>query len=217
MAEVNLLIDYPRSKRNLEERAQIKSEEDVRIARQFGKEFFDGPRSQGYGGYRDDGRWVPVAKRIIDYYGLKPGMSILDVGCAKGFALSDFLKVMPELKVAGVDVSEYAIENSPGSIQPFLKVTNAKELPFPDKSFDLVISVNTVHNLELEGCKKAISEIERVKNKFAFITLDAYRNEEEKERMLMWNLTGQTILSVDDWKKLFAEVGYTGDYYWFIP
>lgn len=217
MAEIDLLIDYPRAKRNLEERVREKSEKDIKIARQFGKEFFDGPRSQGYGGYRDDGRWIPVTKRIIEHYGLKPGMSILDVGCAKGFALSDFLKVMPELKVAGIDVSEYAIENSPESVKPFLKVANAKELPYPDNSFDLVISVNTVHNLELEGCKKAISEIERVKNKFAFITLDAYRNEEEKERMLMWNLTGQTILSVDDWKKLFAEVGYTGDYYWFIP
>lgn len=217
MAEINLLIDYPRAKRNLEERIQTKSEEDIKIARQFGKEFFDGPRSQGYGGYRDDGRWVPVAKRIINHYGLKPGMSILDIGCAKGFALSDFLKVMPGLKVAGIDVSEYAIENSPEAVRPFLQVANAKELPFPDNSFDLVISVNTVHNLDLEDCKKAIREIERVKKNFAFITLDAYRNEEEKKRMMMWNLTGQTILSVDDWKKLFAEVGYTGDYYWFIP
>ena len=217
MAEIDLLIDYPRPKRNLEERASEKSEEDIRIARQFGKEFFDGPRSQGYGGYRDDGRWIPVARRIINYYGLKPGMSILDVGCAKGFALSDFLKVMPGLKVAGIDVSEYAIENSPESVRQFLKVANAKGLPFPDKSFDLVISVNTVHNLALEDCKKAISEIERVKKNFAFITLDAYRDEEEKKRMLMWNLTGLTILSVDDWKKLFEEVGYTGDYYWFIP
>lgn len=217
MAEVDLLIDYPRSKRNVEERVQTKSEEDIKIARQFGKEFFDGPRSQGYGGYRDDGRWMPVAKRIIDYYGLKPGMSILDVGCAKGFALSDFLKVMPGLKVAGIDVSEYAIENSPESVRPFLKVANAKEIPFPDKSFDLVISVNTVHNLDLEECKKAIREIERVKKNFAFISVDAFRDEEEKRRMMMWNLTAQTILSVDGWKKLFDEVGYTGDYYWFIP
>lgn len=217
MAEIDLLINYPRSKRNVEERACEKNPEDIRIARQFGKEFFDGPRSQGYGGYRDDGRWIPVAKRIIDYYGLKPGMSILDVGCAKGFALSDFLKVMPGLKVAGIDVSEYAIENSLGSVQPFLKVASAKELPFSDNSFDLVISVNSIHNLNREDCEKAVSEIERVKKRFAFITVDAFRSEEEHRKLEMWNLTAQTILSVDDWKKLFAEAGYTGDYYWWVP
>jgi len=217
MAEIDLLIDYPRPKRNLEERASEKSEEDIRIAHQFGKEFFDGPRSQGYGGYHDWARWVPVVKRIINHYNLGSEASILDVGCAKGFTLFAFLQVLPNLKIAGIDVSEYAVENSPESVKPLLKVANAKELPFPDKSFDLVISVNTVHNLVLEDCKKAIQEIERVKKKFAFLTVDAYRNEEEKKRMMMWNLTAQTILSVDDWKKLFAEVGYTGDYYWFIP
>lgn len=217
MAEIDLLVDYPKPKRNLEERAGGKNEEDVRIARQFGRGFFDGPRSQGYGGYKDWTRWVPVVKRIINHYNLGPEASILDVGCAKGFTLFGFLQVLPTLKIAGVDVSEYAIENAPESVKPYLKIANAKELPYPDKSFDFVISINTVHNLDLEDCKKAIKEIERVKKSFAFITVDAYRDEKEKERMIMWNLTAQTILSVDDWKKLFTEVGYTGDYYWFIP
>jgi ubiquinone/menaquinone biosynthesis C-methylase UbiE len=215
--EIDLLIDYPKPKRNLEERSQKKNPKDVKIARQFGKEFFDGPKSQGYGGYRDWTRWVPVAKRIIGYYDLTPGMEILDVGCAKGFALYGFLQVLPNLKVAGIDVSDYAIENAPESVKPFLRVADAKALPFPDNSFDFVISINTVHNLDLEECKEAIREIERVKRKYAFITVDAFHNEEEERRMRMWNLTALTILSVDDWKNLFREVGYTGDYYWFIP
>jgi len=217
MAEINLLIDYPQAKRNLEERAQQKSEEDIRIARQFGQEFFDGPRSQGYGGYRDSSRWAPVARRIINHYGLTPGMSLLDVGCAKGFTLDEFQKALPGLKVAGLDISQYAIENSPSHIRPFLKVGNAKDLPYPDQSFDFVLSVNTIHNLDRDDCKKSLSEIERVKRKFAFITVDAFRTEEERRRMEIWNLTALTILSVDDWLKLFKEVGYTGDYYWFIP
>ena len=197
MAEIDLLVDYPKAKRNLEERAGQKNEEDVKIARQFGKEFFDGPRSQGYGGYHDWKRWLPVAKHIIEHYKLGPDSSILDVGCAKGFALFAFQEVLPSLKVAGVDVSQYAIDNAPESVKPYLKVADAKELPYPDKSFDFVISINTVHNLDLEECKEAIKEIERVKKDFAFITVDAYRNEEEKKRMMMWNLTAQTILSVD--------------------
>ena len=217
MAEIDLLIDYPKPKRNLEERASQKNPEDVKIARQFGKEFFDGLRSQGYGGYKDWTRWVPVAKRIINHYGLTSESSILDVGCAKGFTLYAFLQELPGLKIGGVDVSQYAIENAPELVKPYLKVADAKELPYPDKSFDFVISINTVHNLNLEECKQAIRELERVKKHYAFLTVDAYRDEEEKKRMMMWNLTAQTILSVDEWKKLFAEVGYTGDYYWFIP
>jgi len=96
-------------------------------------------------------------------------------------------------------------------------VANAKDLPFPDKSFDLVISINTVHNLEIEECKQAITEIERVKKKNAFLVLDSFRNQREEDRMRKWNITGKTILSVTEWLKVFAEVGYTGDYYWFIP
>lgn len=217
MAEIDLLVDYPKAKRNLEERASEKNPEDVKIARQFGREFFDGPRSQGYGGYKDWKRWVPVAKHMIEHYKLGPNSSILDVGCAKGFTLFAFQQLLPSLKVAGIDVSQYAIENAPESVKPYLKVADAKKLPYPDKSFDFVISINTVHNLNLEECKQAIREIERVKKQFAFLTVDAYRNEEEKKRMMMWNLTAQTIMSVDEWEKLFAEVGYTGDYYWFIP
>ena len=84
-------------------------------------------------------------------------------------------------------------------------------------SFDIVISINTVHNLALNECIQAIKEIERVAKQDSFITVDAYRNEEEKKRMNAWNLTAKTIMSVDEWKKLFEEIDYTGDYYWFIP
>ena len=99
----------------------------------------------------------------------------------------------------------------------FVQVADAKKLPFEDNSFDVVISINTVHNLECEECGQALKEIERVSKGKSFITVDAYRNEEEKELMLAWNLTGRTIMHVDEWKAFFDKVGYTGDYYWFIP
>jgi ubiquinone/menaquinone biosynthesis C-methylase UbiE len=99
---------------------------------------------------------------------------------------------------------------------PFICVANAKELPYPDRSFDLVISINTIHNLPIEDCRQALREIQRVTRKHAFITVDAWRNEEECERLLKWNLTALTSMHVDDWKRIFHEVGYTGDYYWFI-
>ncbi len=216
MAEINLLNTYPNINRDVEGRFKLITDEHHRIAREFGKEFFDGDRLVGYGGYKYDGRWVSVVERFRDYYGLTSEDSILDIGCAKGFMLYDFRQVIPGIEVAGIDISQYAIDNAMESIKPFVMVANAKELSFPDKSFDLVISINTVHNLPLEECRQAIREIGRVGKK-SFLVVDSFRNLEEEKRMRMWNLTGITILSVDEWKQLFVEAGYTGDYYWFIP
>lgn len=215
--EIDLLADYPKSKRNLEERAAGKTEEERAIARRFGKEFFDGDRSTGYGGFNYRPRfWQPVIPSFIEHWGLTSESS-LDVGCAKGFMLHDLREAVPGINVAGIDVSEYAIENGKPEVREFLSVADAKSLPFEDDSFDVVISINTVHNLERGECGQALQEIERVARKGSFITVDAYRNEEEYERMMAWNLTAKTIMSVDGWVSFFNEVGYTGDYYWFIP
>ncbi len=215
--EINMLRNYPKSKRPIKERAQTVTEEDRRIARQFGREYFDGPRTQGYGGYSYNPRfWTPVVPDFVEHYNLGPRSSMLDVGCGKGFMLHDFKAALPDLTVAGIDISAYAIGQAMDDVKPFLRVADARKLPFKDGAFDLVIAVNTIHNLNREDCIMALREIERVKRKHAFITVDAWRNEQEHEAMMMWNLTAQTYMHVDDWKRLFAEAGYTGDYYWFI-
>jgi len=216
MSEVNLMNLYPKAKRDLEHRATV-SEENRRIAKMFGREFFDGTRDQGYGGYKYDGRWVPVVARMRDHYRLTPNASILDVGCGKGFMLHDFKLAMPSCTIAGLDISAYAIEHAMEDVKPFLLVGNCQQLPYADHSFDLVVSINTVHNLKRDECRQAIREIERVGRRHKFIVVDAYSNEQEKERMLKWNLTAETILHVGDWEALFAEAGYTGDYHWFTP
>lgn len=217
MPEVNLLDLYPNLKRDVEWRFRSLTADQRETARQFGREFFDGDRLWGYGGYNYDGRWQKVVRRFRDYYGLNSECSVLDVGCAKGFMLYDFWNIIWGIKVAGVDISSYALDNASIAVRNSLVLANAKDLPFIDNSFDLVISINTVHNLELEECKQAIAEIERVSRKYSFLVLDSYRNAEEENRMRKWNITGKTILSVDEWIELFKEVGYTGDYYWFIP
>ena len=217
--EVNLMDQYPKSKRTgkVGERATLISDEQREISRQFGKDYFDGDRMYGYGGYHYHPRfWQGVVRRIRDYYDLADDASLLDVGCAKGFMLHDFKELMPNLTVAGIDISEYAIENAMETVKPFLRVGNAKELPFEDNSFDLVIAINTVHNLPLQECKQALREIQRVSRAHAFVQVDAYRTQEEKERLEHWVLTCKTYMHVDEWKELFAEVGYAGDYYWFI-
>jgi ubiquinone/menaquinone biosynthesis C-methylase UbiE len=216
MAEINLLDSHPKTVRDYDKRAAEKTPEIVRIAKQFGREFFDGDRKCGYGGYRYDGRWKSVVKRMKEYYKLPDNAAILDIGCGKGFMLHDFKELMPKATVAGIDVSKYAIENSMPSVKQYLKVASAGKLPYPDKSFDLVVSINSIHNLPVEKLKTALREIERVCRGHSYITIDAWRNEKEKENLFKWVLTAETMMHVDDWKKLFAEVGFSGDYYWFI-
>ena len=216
--EINLLKNYPRTKRNIFDREKQKSEEDRRVARKFQKDFFDGDRRHGYGGFFYNSKfWQPVIPDLREYWNLSSDSSILDVGCAKGFMLYDFSKLIPGIHLKGIDISEYAIDNSISEIKKFVQVADAKKLPFPDNCFDVVVSINTVHNLERSECALALQEISRVSKKYSFITVDAYRNDEEKKRMLAWNLTGKTIMSVEEWKLFFKEVGYTGDYFWFIP
>ena len=214
--EINLLNTCPKTVRDYDQRQREKTSEIIRIAKQFGRDFFDGDRKCGYGGYRYDGRWKSVAKMMKDFYKLPENPAILDIGCAKGFMLHDFKELMRDAVIAGIDVSSYAIENALSSVKPFLKIASAEKLPYPDKSFDLVVSINSIHNLPLERLKTALKEIQRVCRGDSYITIDAWRNDLERENLFKWVLTAETMMHVDDWKELFKQVGYTGDYWWFI-
>lgn len=214
MSEINLLKSLPKPKRNISNRNMEKTDNHIKISRQYGKEYFDGDRSFGYGGYKYDGRWVPVAKDIADYYGLIKGSRILDVGCAKGFLVKDLVDL--GLEAYGIDISKYAIDNAHKDIKNRLKIGNAKKLPYEDNSFDLVISLNTIHNLDRNECKMAIQEIQRVSKTSSFIQVDSYTNENEKRIFEEWVLTAKFYGYPNEWLELFKESGYTGDWYWTI-
>lgn len=216
--EIDLLVNYPKSKRDIDERGFKKTEEDRAIACKFGQEFFDGDRRHGYGGFKYDPQfWQPVVPIFQEHFGLLASSSLLDVGCAKGFMLHDLAALIPGITVKGIDISEYAIENAIEDIKPHVQVGDARKLPFADNSFDTVISLTTLHNLDRNGCVQALREIERVSRGKSYITVDAYRNAEEKRRMSAWNLTAKTVMHVNEWKDFFDDVGYKGDYFWFIP
>jgi ubiquinone/menaquinone biosynthesis C-methylase UbiE len=208
---------YPKISRNLEERKSNINKDIRDIAKKFGKDFFDGERIYGYGGYKYDGRWKPVVKDFIKHYNLTSNSSVLDIGAGKGFMMKDFMDALPGANIQGIDISPYAVSNCIDEVKKNLFIGNAKELFFENKSFDLVISINTLHNLDLKDFKKSIKEIKRVSRKYSFIVLDAWNNEIEKQRIMDWNLTAKTILSVNDWELLFNELSFTGDYDWFIP
>jgi SAM-dependent methyltransferase len=216
--EINLMENYPQSKRDVSGRAISKTKEDRRLARKFGKEFFDGSRDHGYGGFSYHSRfWEPVIPTFKKHWNLTSESSVLDIGCAKGFMLYDFQRIIPGINVSGVDISNYAIENAKEEVKDNCKVASAIDLPFEDNSFDVSISITTMHNLEGDDLIEALKEIERVSSVGSFITVDAYRDDKQKERMFAWNLTAKTVLHVDEWKELFKDVGYTGDYHWFMP
>ena len=216
--EINLMSKYPKTKRDIDSRGKSKTEQDRIIARKFDKDFFDGDRRHGYGGYKYNKKfWSPVIPDFINYYSLNNSSSILDIGCGKGFMVYDFKSFLPKANVQGIDISKYAIDNSLPEVSEFLHLGNAKNLPFEDNSFDLVTSIVSIHNLEINDCALAIREINRVSRKYAFITVDAYSNDEERDLMHEWNLTAMTIMSCNEWVEFFKENNYIGDYYWFKP
>jgi SAM-dependent methyltransferase len=215
MAEFDLLHRYPKSKRNVSARATAKTDEHVRISRQYGKEYFDGDRAYGYGGYRYDGRWKPVAEDIVSHFGLKAGDRILDVGCGKGFLVKDILLMAPGVEAFGLDISDYALKHCEPEVVGRLHRGNARDLPFPDHSFTAIVSINTIHNLPRDQCIVALREIERVTTASrAYVQVDSYRTPEEKRLFEEWVLTAYTHDYPEGWRQIFSEAGYKGDYYW---
>jgi len=196
----------------LERVARGDKAECARVAKQFGAEYWDGDRKYGYGGYHYDGRWAPVARDLVEHYGLCEGRRVLDVGCGKAFLLYEMMQACPGLEVRGIDVSRYALEHAKEEARPFLDPGEAQDLPYEDGSFDLVISITTLHNLYLQDLAKALNEIERVKRGGSYIVVESYRNEQEKANLLHWQLTCECFFTPEEWEWLFKEFGYTGDY-----
>jgi ubiquinone/menaquinone biosynthesis C-methylase UbiE len=216
MAELDLLRALPRVKRNIQKRKEAKDPAVVAISKQYGEMYFDGPREYGYGGYRYDGRWLPVARDIIDHFGLKPGMRVLDVGCGKGFLVKDLMLAWPGLEAFGLDISLYALMHAEKEVIGRIHLGTAEKLPFPDNSFDCVLCLNTVHNFPRQRAIKVMQEIQRTSGGRAFVQVDSYHTPEQKEIFESWVLTAEFHDYPAGWVELFREAGYTGDYYWTI-
>jgi SAM-dependent methyltransferase len=182
-------------------------------ARDYEKDYWDGDRRYGYGGYRYiDGYWTPVAQALIDRYVLKDEAKILEVGCGKAFLLYELKKLLPKAVIAGFDISQHGLAEAPEEVRPHLFRYRAQDpYPFGDNGFDLVVSLGTLHNLRIFELQTAIREIERVgKNKF--ITVEAYRNEIELFNLQCWALTCESFFHTSEWIWLYSHFGYTGDY-----
>lgn len=210
-----MLRRYPRSLRNVERRLSAKKPENIAKAMAFEFDYFDGERETGYGGYRYDGRWLPIAEDFVDHYNLTSNSRVLDVGAAKGFLMRDLMHVCPGIEIYGLDVSTYAIANAHPDVSGLMIQGSADGIPLSSQSFDLAISINTIHNLDQESCIMALAEIERVASA-AYVQVDSWFNEKQRELFLDWMLTAKTYGDPDYWRDLFMTAGYSGDYYWTI-
>lgn len=204
---------HTKTKRDYLERvAKYNKAECAIVAKRFDKDYWDGDRRFGYGGYYYDGRWKPAAEELINYYKLGPGSRVLDVGCGKGFLLHEMKTLVPCLEIRGLEISKYALRNAKQEVSGYLDYGTACKLPYHDKYFDLVLSLNTLHCCYINELKEALREIERVKRGGSYIVVESYRNEKEKANLLNWQLTCESFFTPDEWVWLFDEFGYTGDY-----
>lgn len=215
MKKINLLNSFSKTVRDIKSRIKNKVN-NRKLALKFSKEYFDGTREQGYGGYNYDSRWIPVAKKIIKLFNLTDNSNFIDIGCAKGFLLYDIKNINNKINLHGLDISEYAKEKAHKEIKKKIKIGNCVKLNYPDNFFNGLVAVNTIHNLEIKDCLNAIKEIQRVSNGNAFIQVDAYRNDKELKIFKDWMLTAKTYLKPEQWLKLFEKANYTGYYYWTI-
>ena len=185
----------------------------MKIAKKYGKDYWDGDRRYGYGGYKYiPGRWKPVAEKLIRIYGLKSGSKLLDIGCGKGYLIYEMKLLIPDLEIIGLDLSDYAIQNAKDDIKLHItKVSAQSKLPYKNNEFDLVISLGTFHNLRIPDLKNALIEMERVGKK-KYLMLESYRNENELFNLQCWALTAESFFDKKEWIWIYDHFGYSGDY-----
>lgn len=200
------------TQRNYAERACEEKPLYAEIAKRFDREYWDGSRQTGYGGYFDDGRWARVADEIVANYSLADACAVLDVGCGKGYFLDKILNVRPRASIQGLDPSKYALERAPERVRSSLLLGRAEDYPFQRDSFDLVVSINTLHNLELPALFLALANIQRTSRGNSYICVESYRNEREKWNLMRWQLTCEGFYTPREWLWIFSQAGYRGDY-----
>lgn len=182
-------------------------------AKKYSKNYWDGDRKYGYGGYKFiPNYWKPLAKKLINDYRLSKKSKVLDIGCGKGYLLYELKKMIPEITIVGIDISNYAIKNSHPYIKKYLTKKDArKPLCFKNKFFDLSISLGTFHNFKNYELEIAIQEVSRI-SRNSYIMVESFKNDKELFNLQCWALTANTFLDNKEWSYLFKKLNYKGDY-----
>ena len=213
MREFNALNGYPQPKNPRMVSSRLRTINNRIIASYRDKEYYEGDRNNGYGGFKYDGRWFPIAEDMSKEYNLNDNSAILQIGCEKGFLLHEFKQLFPNIKIRGTEISNYAIANSMPTVKPFIINAQFTNLPFKDGEFDFVIAIGVVYTLNLADAIKCLTEIKRVSKGKSFITIAAYRTGVEMKLFKYWTLLGSTILHEEEWIEVLKHTDYMGDYH----
>ena len=213
MREFNLLEGYPKPKEARKVSRNLRNIQSRIIASYRDKEFYDGSRNNGYGGFKYDGRWKKIAQQICAEYKLNDDSSILQIGCEKGYFLHDLKDFLPKAKIAGIEKSSYAIKNCIKAVENNIIKSDYAFLKFKDKTFDFILAIGVIYSLTLEDALKCLKEIQRVGKGKSFITLASYTNEEDYWLFKDWTILGTLLLKENEWKEILDHCKYTGDYY----
>ena len=179
MREFDILAGYPSPEKPRLVGRNLRSLRNRIIASYRDREFFDGDRSNGYGGFLYDGRWKKIANTIVEEYQLQEGSKVLQIGCEKGFLLSDLLEINQKINVFGLESSKYALNSSLENVRAFIRYGDYKKLEFESNYFDFVIAIGPVYTLNLTDAITLLKEIQRVSKRNSFITLGAYETEDD--------------------------------------
>ena len=111
------------------------------------------------------GRRSRVYQRIVSLAGVRPGGSVLDVGCSSGYLARKLAAAAgPAGHVTGVDPSQaaiaYARRHASGTMT--FTVGTAQDLPLPDSSFDVVTCTLAIHHVPARKRAAAFAEMYRV-------------------------------------------------------
>jgi len=214
MREFNLLDNYPKLDQPRYVAKNLRTINHRIISGEREKDFFDGNRNYGYGGFTYDGRWKKVADKLSNEYGLNNKSAFLQLNSEKGFLLKDLKEKNSKMKIQGLETSNYAVENTVQEVKENVKkVTDYLSLGFKDKEFDFVMALGVIYTLTINDAIKVLKEIERVGKGKSFITLASYTNEDDYWLFKDWTLIGTTILKREEWVEVLKAANYSGDYF----
>ena len=136
----------------------------------------------------------------------------MDIGCGKAFLLHELKLILPGIKIVGTEISNYAIENAKEEVKNDLILQAAeKKYPFKNNEFDLAISLNCFHNLQIFDLEIALKEMQRVsKNKYLLV--ESFRNDLELFNLECWALTCQSFFTPEEWLYIYDKNDFDGDY-----
>ncbi len=122
------------------------------------------------GGYDDnlerfEKQGFDYAERLIKAIKPKKTWEFLDIGCGMGGIILALRKL--GYQAWGTEVSQFCLENSPA--RKWMKFGNICSLPFPDKSFEVVITIDALCYLNKKELKEAIKELSRITRRFLYI------------------------------------------------